>query len=455
MDAESAGLPLKQRRGDIRLRRVERIEGDSAVAILDPDILPGYPHPNPRGVRLVAQAAMPHGIGEQLLQHEIQIELDTLVEAMPMAKRCHLGRQPFQFTDAPLERDLHVNRNALIVPYAGAAGNARGLEYIGQRRALQPAVMAATTWRGRIAFGMVSIPVRLYKAARRERARFHNVYRPEQADSPPEDEEPRWSSPRLAPAAEPEPVESEPAPVERVRSMQTAADDVGGDVPSAPLRKDQILKAFELEKDRYVVFEPREIAALRPKTSSELAIDEFVRLAEIDPVFFETSHYVEPDSGGEKPYALLFAAMSDSGYAALGSLAMHGREHAVVIRPGRRGLILHTIFYAKEVRAEGEFTADVSTVGAKERQLAVTLIEALAGPFDPHRLKNAQEERVRALIESRAPEAVPVSGRQNVASVTPPVDILEALKKSLAAARKPAVREIHSNAPAARRQRKK
>ena len=98
----------------------------------------------------------------------------------------------------------------------------------------------------------------------------------------------------------------------------------------------------------------------------ELGITEFVRLAEIDPVFFDVSYYVEPEAGAEKPYALLFTALVDSGYAALGSLAMHGREHVAVIRPGRRGLILHTIFYAKEVRPEGEYAAD-SGAGRDER----------------------------------------------------------------------------------------
>jgi DNA end-binding protein Ku len=322
--------------------------------------------------------------------------------------------------------------------------------------------MAASTWRGRIAFGMVSIPVRLYKAARRERIRFHNVYRPERVEAEVEDDEPPTAEPprrgpRLVAPADPTPVETEmeSAPVERVRSMPMMSPQTG-DAPSAPLPKDQILKAFELEKDRYVVFEQREIAALRPRTSSELAIDEFVRLAEIDPVFFETSYYVEPDAGGEKPYTLLFAALSDSGYAALGTFAMHGREHAAVIRPGRRGLILHTLFYANEVRAEGEYSADRALVGDKERQLAVTLVEALAGPFEAAKLKSGQEERLRELIESRAPRAVAAAGAEPPRAATPAVDIMEALRKSLAAARKPAASETRpANPQAARRTRKK
>jgi DNA end-binding protein Ku len=312
---------------------------------------------------------------------------------------------------------------------------------------------------------MVSIPVRLYKAARRERIRFHNVYRPGRAEADPESEpeeeplpEPPRKGPRLVAPADPTPVEPEEpdlTPVARVRSVPMMAP-AGPGAASAPVAKEQMLKAFELEKDRYVVFEPSEIQALRPRTSSELAIEEFVRLAEIDPVFFETSYYVEPDQGGEKAYALLYAAMAESGYAALGQFAMHGREHTAVVRPGRRGLILHTLFYAKEVRAEAEFPADRTLVGDKERQLAVTLVEALAAPFEASKLRNAQEERVKALIESRAPAAVPVGGAEPPSGpATPQVDIMEALRRSLAAAKKPAARETRPAPQAARRPRRK
>jgi DNA end-binding protein Ku len=321
--------------------------------------------------------------------------------------------------------------------------------------------MAAITWKGRIAFGMVSIPVRLYKAARRERIRFHHVYQPEAEDDvePPEPAvEPPRRGPRLVAPADPTPVEPEPPLVTRVRTMPMAMPPPGEPYAAPePVRKQDILKAYEIEKDRFVTFQPREIAALRPRTSSELAITEFVRLAEIDPVFFDVSYYVEPDAGAEKPYAVLFTALVDSGYAAVGSLAMHGREHVAVIRPGRRGLILHTIFYAKEVRSEGEYTADSGLVGTKERELAKMLVDALAAPFEPEKLKNVQEERLRALIESRAGSAVPAVGAEAPPKIAPAVDIMEALRKSLAAARKPAQSETRP-APAgqaARRPRKK
>ena len=320
--------------------------------------------------------------------------------------------------------------------------------------------MAAITWKGRIAFGMVSIPVRLYKAARRERIRFHHVYQPEPQDEPEEVEpvpEPPRRGPRLVAPVDPTPVEPEPTPVARVHSMPMSAPMQPDEAPE-PVRKQDILKAFEIEKDRYVTFQPREIAALKPRTSTELEITEFVRLNEIDPVFFDVSYYVEPDAGAEKPYALLYSALVDSGYAALGSLAMHGREHVAVIRPGRRGLILHTIFYAKEVRPEGEYSADSNLVGTKEREMAGMLVKALAAPFEPEKLKNSQDERLRALIESRSADAVPSIGAEpSPAAIAPAADLMEALRKSLAAARKPAQSETRTPPPGqtVRRPRKK
>jgi DNA end-binding protein Ku len=297
---------------------------------------------------------------------------------------------------------------------------------------------------------MISIPVRLYKAARRERIRFHRVYRPaeipEAADEvgndsdPPESQQAKTNIhelPRPVPAA------NAPAPetVARVRNM--AAAEMG----TAQVPPSQVLKGFEIEKDRYVTFEPGEVAAVRAKTSTELGITEFVRLQEIDPIFFETSYYAIPDRGGEKPYALLFAALSETNYAAIGSLAMHGRTHATVIRPGRRGLILHTLFYEKEVRAEEEFPTDPTLVNPKELDLAKTVIRAMAAPFDPSALKDEVEERLQALIDARAETAVPRHSQSEIAKPAPLLDIMEALRKSLAAARKPP-KSVRIEAPA-------
>jgi len=299
--------------------------------------------------------------------------------------------------------------------------------------------MPATVWKGRLAFGMVSIPVRLYKAARRERIRFHQVYRQEEIPDKArtfieEDAEPALRAPTgtVQELARTSPI-SPPAAetVARVRNLPV------GENTEEPLQRPQVLKGFEIEKDRYVTFEPRELTAVRAQTSTELSIAEFVRLREIDPIFFETSYYAAPDRGGEKPYALLFAALAETDYAAIGSLAMHGREHATVIRPGRRGLILHTLFNENEVRADEEYQTDAMQVDAKELELAKTLIRALAAPFDASKLKDTFEERLQALIHSRAEMAIAARSQAIVKQRAPVMDILEALRKSLEVARKP------------------
>jgi DNA end-binding protein Ku len=212
-----------------------------------------------------------------------------------------------------------------------------------------------------------------------------------------------------------------------------------------------VLKGFEVEKDLYVTFEPHEVAALRPKTSTELAIAEFVRLEEIDPIYFETSYYATPDRGGEKAYALLYRAMAETGYAAVGSLAMHGREHATVIRPGKHGLIVHTLFYEKEVRAGEEYLTDSAVAAPKELELAKTLVRALAVPFEPGKLKDTFEEKLRELIEARSAGATAAYAGKEEPNRAPAPDILEALRKSLEMARKPPAQE---KAPAAARKRR-
>jgi DNA end-binding protein Ku len=307
--------------------------------------------------------------------------------------------------------------------------------------------MASTVWKGRIAFGMVSIPVRMYKAARRERIRFHHVVRAAGARMPELDAEPEPEPPQIEEREEfkaPSPVQH--GEVERIHLAPVRGPE------EAPVERPQMLKAYEVEKDQYAVFEPEEIKALRPRTSTEVTIGEFVKLDEIDPVYFDTSYYLAPERGAEKPYALLFQALKASGYAALGSLAMHGREHVAVIRPGKTGLILHTLFYNNEVRSNEEFRTDPSTVNSRELELAGQLVSMMADTFDPAKLKDAFEERVRELVESRAPVAAAGASAIDAGSQTPVIDIAEALRKSLERIRKPARSE--AGKPAAARRRK-
>ena len=288
--------------------------------------------------------------------------------------------------------------------------------------------MATTVWKGHLTFGLVSIPVRLHRAARAEKVSFR----------------------RLSKTQSPEPVADEPAP--RRGKAQTVAAPVpepelsrvkqafyAPDREEEPIPQSQLVRGYEYAKDRYVVVEEDELKNIAPKTSTEMQIVEFVRFAEIDPVYLETSYYMSPDEAGERAYALLFEALRKSGYAALARVAMHRREHVMALRPGQSGILTHTLYYADEVRKDQEFRTDASEVSKKELDLALLLVESLADKFEPSKYRDTYRDQVRALIETK------VAGRE-VAEVPAPrpaaqvVDILKALQQSLEQTRKPPAR---------------
>jgi len=215
--------------------------------------------------------------------------------------------------------------------------------------------------------------------------------------------------------------------------------------------EDQV-KGFEVEKDRYVKFESEELAAIAPKNSPDMEIVEFVKAEEIDPVYLETSYYVAPDAGGEKPYSLLYEALKKSGFAAIGEFVMHRRDQILVLRPGSQGLIGHTLFYEDEVRRKDEFAADAGLVGAKEMDLAMKLVDALKGKFEPEKFKDKYRERLQAAIAAKVETGAVAEVSRREAAKAPVVDIMAALQESLKKARKPVARE--APAPEKKRTRK-
>jgi len=167
-----------------------------------------------------------------------------------------------------------------------------------------------------------------------------------------------------------------------------------------------------------------------------------VRLSEIDPVFFETSYYVVPDRGGEKAYAILFEALKETQHVALARVGMYGREHVVIVRPGEYGMLAHTMFYTDEIRFENQFRADVNGVGAKELELAKTFLQAIEAPFAPEEFKDLYREELQAVIAKKMSEGGAAPAAATAAKTQPVVDILDALKKSIAIARKPPAQEL-------------
>jgi DNA end-binding protein Ku len=309
--------------------------------------------------------------------------------------------------------------------------------------------MPSIVWKGHLTFGLVSIPVKLYRAARKERVRMHYVHRPEapvesadELDVSPA-EVPVRSAERApqqlaafpaGPDAEGEPAAEPPAPFSRVHQALKTPEE-------QPIPRTEVLRGYEVEPERYVVFDREELKGLQRRTSPTMDIVRSVKLAEIDPVFFETSYYVFPNRGGEKPYAILFRALQETGHVALARVGMYGREHVVIVRPGKYGMVAHTMYYVDEIRSENEFRTDVAAVGAKELELAKTFLEALEAPFAPEEFKDEYREQLQAMIAKKAAQAGPAPAREPTPAATPVVDILEALKKSIAMKRKPAASE--------------
>ncbi len=302
--------------------------------------------------------------------------------------------------------------------------------------------MASTVWRGYISFGLISIPVRLFRAARAERISLKRLYRQNEESS----EFARAASGRqvdeaVASGAQPasasamrggskDPLQTAEPTLTPVRQVSAKAES------DKILSQKSIVKGFEFERDRFVALEAEELKSAAAKTSAAMEIEEFVRLDEIDPVYFEASYYVTPEEAGEKAYALLYRSLQRTGVVAIAQFAMHGREHVVVVRAGKTGLLAHTMFFATEVRAEEEFQADAGEVKQKELELAETLIRSLVAPFEPAKYRDSYREKLQSIIESKVQGQQP-RGRARTAREGNVVDIADALRRSLADLKKP------------------
>ncbi|HVV45638.1 MAG TPA: Ku protein [Bryobacteraceae bacterium] len=274
--------------------------------------------------------------------------------------------------------------------------------------------VASTVWKGQLTFGLVSFAVRLVRAARKDRIPLRYV-RQTRSPAPTEpgihEDEPEAS---VTP-------ETIAAPV---RQTYIAPDD------EQPVSAGELQRGYEVEPGRFAVLRSEEIQRLRQPTSSEMQIVRSVRMEEIDPVFLETSYYVHPGNGADHSYTLFYRALQESGYAALAEVAMHGRQHVMVIRTGPKGLIAHTMYYVNEVR-QGEEHVTGGDVPAKELDLAKRFVEAIAAPFSPEEFTDRYREQLQALIASK--ETVPSATAEAPAPAASAkvIDIMDALQKSL------------------------
>jgi DNA end-binding protein Ku len=209
-------------------------------------------------------------------------------------------------------------------------------------------------------------------------------------------------------------------------------------VDNVVVERADTVRGYEFAKDQYVRVADQELKALEGEASKMIDIAEFVPLEKVDPIYFERTYYLGPDKGGEKAYRLLADAMAKSGRVALAKFVMRGKESLVLIRSAQDGLMLHTMYFADEVRNFGEIDKGESAkIRGGEMELAQQLIDGLTNDdFKPDQYADEYRQRVMDMINRK------VEGQEvAVAAPAPPraqvVDLMEALKESLAKRKPP------------------
>src|SRR5580765_2493478 len=252
--------------------------------------------------------------------------------------------------------------------------------------------MPASVWKGSIVLSFVSIPVKLFAAARSERTYLHQLHTVCHS---------RLRQPLYCPTCE------------------------------RFVKRDEIIKGYEVEEGQYVLVQGEEIRKLAAKSSRVLEVLAFTRLNQIDPIFFDASYFCVPEETGKKPYQLLVKALEDTQSIGLGRLTMHQRDYTVFLRPYHHGLLLHTMYFANEIRRVPEFGA-LETVNLKPQEVKLTeqLISTMLQPFKPALYHDEFQDRLRKLVEAkRRGQTVEV---EEALKRAPVIDMMEALKKSLA-----------------------
>lgn len=255
--------------------------------------------------------------------------------------------------------------------------------------------MARAIWTGSVSFGLVNIPVRLFSATESRQISFHQVDR---------------ESGR------------------RIR-YRRVAEETEEEVPY-----EQIVKGYDLGDGRFVTLAREELDALEPTKTRTIQIEDFVSLAEIDPIFWNKTYYLGPAGpGAHKPYALLRDAMEESGRVAIARFVLRSKEHLATVRPIGGVLGLETMYFADEIRRseEVEDAPKEVEVSAKELALAQQLIDALTTRWEPERYRDTYRDRVTALIEQKA-EGAEVRVEAVRGEGPKVLDLMQALKASLA-----------------------
>jgi len=253
-------------------------------------------------------------------------------------------------------------------------------------------------WSGAISFGLVNVPVKLYSAVSRKTVRFHQLN--------------GKTGHRIA---------------------QKRVDSATGD----EVTYEDIVKGYELTKERYVVITPEELESLDPEKSRTIDIEDFVDLADIDPVYYDHPYYLVPDKGATKAYGLLLNAMEHSNKVAVARVVLRSKEHLVAIRPAPGNVLtMETMLFADEVVSPEELDdlPEGKELKASERELTMAqqLIDSLSSDFEPGKYRDEYREKVLELIERKA-SGEEIAVQPEAPEPTKVPDLMAALEASLAA----------------------
>lgn len=246
-----------------------------------------------------------------------------------------------------------------------------------------------------LSFGLVSIPVKVYSATESAASIRFNMLSKDGA---------------------------------RLKQQYVREDD-----RSVVVERAEMVKGYEFEKDRYVLFTPEELKALEESASHTIDIVAFIPEKAVDPLYYDKAYFLAPDKRGGKPYALLMEAMRQSGRCALATWAWKGKQYMVQVRPAEDGLVLQQLLYADEVRSLKDLGIDQVQVSPAELKLALQLIEQIAADsYDPAQYEDTEKQRILAAIDQK------IAGKQIVAAAHPEdeaggqvIDLMEALQASL------------------------
>jgi DNA end-binding protein Ku len=253
--------------------------------------------------------------------------------------------------------------------------------------------MASAAWKGSLTFGLLVVPIRLYTAAHSERMNLHQLHKECHT---------RLKQPLFCPHC------------------------------NRQVERSEVVKGYEYEPGHYVVVTDEEIKKITPSSSKTMEILAFVKQEQIDPIYFDSSYVVMPERDSEKAYALLLKTLEDSGRVAIATVTMHQREYTVFIRPRSHGLTMHTMYFANEIRKVAGYGETEKHVKLKpqEIKLAEQLVETLSEDFKPEKYHDTFQEQLKALIEAKMKgKAIRV---EQAPARAPVIDMMEALKRSLA-----------------------